>query len=357
MKTRIAVIFGGTNTEHEVSLVSAQAIIKNLDQSKYDILPIKITKENTWITPKELSASYTSVLPDKIVSAEKAIDSIDDIMEDNHIDVVFPVLHGPYGEDGTIQGMLELMRLPYVGCAVTASAVCMDKVLQKNICQSYGIPVAPYFWFTKNEWQTEQEDTLHKLTSQFHDQYPLFVKPVNQGSSVGVTKAHNQQELIDGIELAFTRDIKVIVELGISNAREIECGLLGRGDNAESSVLGEIISDNEFYDYNSKYINGNSHAIIPADLPEEISNQIQDTAKLAFRVLDCYGLARIDFLVNRETNEYYLNELNTMPGFTPISMYPKLWEASGISYSNLLNQLIELAVTRSKERQSINLSK
>lgn len=356
-KKRIAVIFGGTNTEHEVSLVSGRAILDNLDRNKYEVVPIKITKENVWTSPKELSASYTPTLPDKIVPAEKAIDSIDDLMEDHPFDVVFPVLHGPYGEDGTIQGLLELMRLPYVGCGVTSSAVCMDKVLQKNVCLSYGIPIAPFFWFTKGEWVENSSKVLSNIERKFEGEYPLFVKPVNQGSSVGITKAHNKNELLAGIKTALTRDIKIIVEQGIQNVREIECAILGTTHNPKSSVLGEIIPDQEFYSYESKYLSGASEAVIPAKLDTELTSKIQATARLAFQVLDCYGLSRVDFLLNRETNEYYLNELNTMPGFTPISMYPKLWENSGISYPQLLDELINLAISRYSERSSINLSR
>lgn len=356
-KLKVAVIHGGTNTEHEVSLVSARAVIDNLDKDKYDIIPIKITKENTWIKPEGIQASYQPVIASNIVSAEASIDSIDDIMEDNKIDIVFPVLHGPYGEDGTIQGMLELMRLPYVGCGVASSAVCMDKVLQKNICDSYGIPVTPYFWFSKGEWDKNQDLVLTNLHNKLgNNSYPLFIKPVNQGSSVGVTKAHNAIELLSGIALAFTRDIKVIIETGVPNTREIECAVLGSNDDPKTSVLGEIFPGNEFYDYNSKYIDNNSKATIPADLPNEISNKIRQTAIESFRALDCYGLARIDFLLNNETNEFYLNELNTLPGFTPISMYPKLWEASGVSYTELLDTLIKFALSKHQVKTTINYS-
>lgn len=357
-KLKVAVIFGGTNTEHEVSLVSAKGIIDRLDKNKYDIVPIKITKENKWISPKEISASYQAVIPDQIVSAEDAVDSIDDVMEDNKINVVIPVLHGPYGEDGTIQGLLELMRLPYVGCGVTASAVCMDKVIQKNIVESYGIKVAPYFWFTKGEWQHDSSLVLQRLFHKLNtNPYPLFIKPVNQGSSIGVTKAHNEQELKDGIELALSRDLKVIVEKGIENVRELECAILGTNENPEASVVGEIIPGNEFYDYDAKYLSNNSQAIIPAKLDKSISDAIRTTAKDAFRVLDCYGLSRVDFLLDSKTGEYYLNELNTFPGFTPISMYPKLWEATRITYSQLLDKLIELAMSRQAEKSSLNFSR
>lgn len=355
-KLKVAVLFGGTNTEHEVSLVSAQAVIQNLDTTKYEIIPIKITKENVWLRAKELKPSYTPSIGEKIVSAETAIDSIDDLLEEHSIDVVFPVLHGPYGEDGTIQGLLELMRLPYVGCGVTGSAVCMDKILQKNVCQSYNIPVVPYTWFTKEEWNHDRSK-MTDIINKFNNQYPLFVKPANQGSSVGITKAHNETELEAGIQLALERDLKVIIEQGVEDVREIECGLLGSSSYAKASVLGEIIPDQEFYSYESKYLTGGSQAIIPAQLSPELAQSIQQTAKRAFLVTDCYGLARIDFLLNSRTNEFYLNEINTMPGFTPISMYPKLWEASGIGYSVLLDQLIELAIKRYNQKSTLNFSK
>ncbi len=355
-KIRVAVLFGGTNTEHEVSLVSAQAIIENLDPVKYVIIPIKITKENRWIKPKELHASYQKVISSNIASAEQSIDSVGEVME-GKIDVVFPVIHGPYGEDGTIQGMLELMRIPYVGSGVTGSAVCMDKVVQKNICASYGIPVTPYFWFTKGEWDRDQSQIIAKIEEKLDDSYPLFVKPANQGSSVGVTKAHNKKELIEGIEQALTRDTKVLVEIGVQNAREIECSIIGRNDDPQASVLGEIIPGNEFYDFEAKYLGNNSDAIIPADLSENLAVAITSAAKTSFRALDCSGLARVDFLLNQKTGDYFLNEVNTMPGFTPISMFPKLWAASGLPYKELLSKLIDLAVERSKERRSINLSR
>lgn len=354
-KLKVAVIFGGTNTEHEVSLVSARAIINNLDKSKYDVVPIKITKENTWIIAKELEASYTPILPENIVQPSVAIDSIDDLMEDHQFDIVFPVLHGPYGEDGTIQGLLELMRIPYVGCGVTASAVCMDKVMQKQICLANNIPVTPYIWFTKEEWQLDQSQIIKNINTKFSPaQYPLFVKPVNQGSSVGVTKAHDSKELVQGINTALQRDVKVIIELGVKNAREIECALLGTSHQVQVSELGEIIPDQEFYSYESKYLSGQSQAIIPAKIDANTKILIQNCARQAYCQLDCYGLARVDFLIDGNSNQYFLNELNTMPGFTPISMYPKLWEASGLNYSKLLDTLIDLALIRHKSKTSIS---
>lgn len=352
-KIRVAVIFGGTNTEHEVSLVSAKGIIDNLDKSKYEVVPIKITKENTWISPKELQATYTPAIAGEIASAESSIDSIDNIMEGNQIDVVFPVLHGPYGEDGTIQGMLELMRLPYVGCGVLASAICMDKVVQKQLCEAAGIPVPKYTWFTQHQWNTKESNIIERAESLG---YPLFIKPANQGSSVGITKAHNREELLAGIELAITRDTKIIVEAGVEHAREIECAILGN-DNPEASVLGEIIPGNEFYDYDAKYLGDKSRAIIPAKIDEKLSDEIRAAAVTAFKVLNCSGLSRVDFLLDDQTKKWYLNELNTLPGFTPISMYPKLWKATGVSYQQLLDRLIQLALERDREKSSLNLSR
>lgn len=326
----------------------------HLDKAKYELIPIKITKENTWISSQDLASSYQPVIPEQIVSSETAINSVGQIIKSQGIDVVFPVLHGPYGEDGTVQGMLELMRLPYVGCGVLASAVCMDKVVQKQLCQAAGIPIPKYVWLTQREWEVKDFDILNYIQKL---RYPLFVKPANQGSSVGITKAHNQTELLSGIKLALTRDLKVIIEQGIPHTREIECGLLGPNHAPATSVLGEIIPGREFYDYRAKYLDDNSLAVIPAKLPKKLSLSIQATAKLAFQVLACFGLARADFLLNGETGEYYLSELNTMPGFTAISMYPKLWEASGLSYPQLLDRLISLALTRQAERSSLNLSR
>jgi D-alanine-D-alanine ligase len=253
--------------------------------------------------------------------------------------------------------MLELMRLPYVGCGVAASAVCMDKVLQKNIIQSYGLPVVPFYWFTKGEWERDKKELLERIKHKFESKYPLFVKPANQGSSIGITKAHTSKELELGIELALSRDTKVIVEAAVSNVREIECSVIGRNDDPKSSVLGEIIPGHEFYDYEDKYLDGGSQAIIPAQLSKDLEKDMKSAAEMAFQVLDCWGLARVDFLVNKDTNEYFINELNTMPGFTPISMYPKLWEASGLKYEDLLTQLINLALERHTERAALNLSR
>jgi D-alanine-D-alanine ligase len=356
-KLRVAILYGGTNTEHEVSCVSAHAVMTHLDPKKYQLIPIMITKNNSWVKTKTIEPSYAVVPAGQIQRSAQSLIELSATLAKETVDVVFPVLHGPYGEDGTIQGLLEMFRYPYVGCGVTGSAVCMDKVIQKNICRDYGIPIPPFFWLSQTHWIEKREQTLDLIRRQFADKYPLFVKPANQGSSVGITKVHNEAELLDGIALALTRDRKVLVEQGIPNAREIECAVLGENATPQVAVLGEIIPGHEFYDYADKYLDDKSQALIPAELDPELARRIQHTAKLAFEVLDCDGLARVDFLVDRETGEFFLSEVNTLPGFTPISMYPMLWEKSGISYSALLDRLITLALARHEARQSLNYSR
>lgn len=353
-KIRVAVIYGGTNTEHEVSIVSARSIIANLDREKYDVVPIKITKQNLWQVDKALPGGVRA-LPDSQQSLTKTQHELPTLstIGDQKIDVIFPVIHGPNGEDGTLQGMLEMAKVAYVGCGVLGSAVCMDKPTQKDICKSADIPIAPYCWFTRFEWEKDQNSVIKKITS--FCQYPVFVKPANQGSSVGIGKAIDQKSLLSAIKEAFNYDLKVIVEQGIANVREIECSILGNHE-PKASVIGEIIASNEFYDYDAKYVDGKSRSIIPADLPKDLAIKIQNAALKAFQVLSCQGLARADFLLDAKTNQFYLNELNTMPGFTSISMYPKLWQASGVSYSELLDTLITLALENHTEKSSIQLS-
>lgn len=356
-KLSVAVIFGGTNTEHEVSLVSTKGIIANLDPQKYTAVPIKIGKDNLWSYAPELRADYTPARATPLASPTRSLASIHALMTQYAVDLVFPVLHGPYGEDGTIQGLLEMLRIPYVGCGVAASAVCMDKVIQKNLCQAYQIPVPRSFWFTQEHWQAHRKETLDHIHDALEHHFPSFVKPANQGSSIGITKAHDEEELVQGIELALTRDTKILVEQGVEPAREIECSVLGPSYAPETSVLGEIIPGHEFYDYEDKYLDEGSRAVVPAPLSAELVSRIQATARLAYEVLGCDGLARVDFLLEKGTENYYLSEVNTMPGFTPISMYPKLWEASGISYPELLDRLITLALERHAARESLNFSR
>lgn len=340
-KINVAVIFGGTNTEHEVSIVSAKSVISNLDPASFNVNPIYITKNNQWA---KLSTTAAAQLP---TTVDKAIAPSD--LPAEKIDVIFPLLHGPYGEDGTIQGMLDMLHLPYVGCGVLGSALCMDKVVQKQLCRERGLPVTEFIHTNKHEWKSNQANIIQTITDTLS--FPLFVKPANQGSSVGIIKIHNQSELVPAIDQAFEYDTKVLIEQGVSHAREIECAILGNED-PKASVLGEIIPSNEFYDYDAKYVDGKSESHIPANLPDKVTKQIQAYAIQAFKTLNCSGLARVDFLIDGDTLEIYLNELNTMPGFTTISMYPKLWQASGLSYSELLQRLIELGIERHNQQLS-----
>jgi D-alanine-D-alanine ligase len=344
-KTKVAVIFGGTNTEHEVSIVSARSVINNLNPEKYDVVPLYISKHNQWAyLPPDQAATLPETV-DKAISPDTALNT-DEL-------VIFPVLHGPYGEDGTIQGMLEMLHVPYVGCNVIASAMCMDKVVQKQLCLQQGIPVVPFVWTDHYQWSKDPKPTLQYIQNKLH--YPLFVKPANQGSSIGIVKVHNESELNQAIESAFAFDSKIIIEEGVDHPREIECAVLGN-HNPQASVLGEIIPSNEFYDYNAKYIDGKSETKIPAALPDAISEKIRQCAVKAFQTMNASGLARVDFLIEKTSLRFYLNELNTMPGFTTISMYPKLWQASGLTYAELLDRLVELAKERYQETSKRQLS-
>ncbi len=326
---KVAVIYGGMSTEHDVSVVSAKNVIDNLNIGKYEIHKIEISKTGEWL------------------SNGKRIKNI--VEELQKVDVVFPVLHGLYGEDGTIQGMLELLRIPYVGCKVLASSVCMDKVYTKYVLNLAKINMAK-FVYIKNE-NIYVDDDLEEIELQ-NDEiidvvdkklgFPVFVKPSNSGSSVGVTKANNGAELIKAIQTASIYDKKVLIEEAIVG-KEVECAVLGN-DKVLASTVGEILSAEDFYTYDAKYKNSESKTVIPADIPKEVIDEIKRIAIKAFKTVDGSGLARVDFFVQNETNKIYLNEINTMPGFTSISMYPKLWEHEGLSYSELLDQLIKLAL-------------
>ena len=326
---KVAVIYGGMSTEHDVSMVSAQNVIENLNAGKYDIYKIEIAKNGEWL------------------NNGKKIKNVVEILQ--KMDVVFPVLHGLYGEDGTIQGMLEMLKVPYVGCKVLASSVCMDKVYTKYILKNAKINQAK-FVYIKNE-NTYVDDDLEEMDLQ-NDEiinvvnkklgFPVFVKPSNSGSSVGVTKANNGEELVRAIQTASQYDKKILIEEAIVG-KEVECAVLGN-DEVKASTVGEIISAEDFYTYDAKYNNSESKTVIPALIPEKIIEEIRRCAIKAFKAVDGSGLARVDFFVEKDTNKVFLNEINTMPGFTEISMYPKLWEASGISYSELLDELIKLAL-------------
>jgi D-alanine-D-alanine ligase len=267
-----------------------------------------------------------------------------------HIDVIFPVLHGTYGEDGTIQGLFELANIPYVGAGVLGSSVGMDKVITKQLCEQAGISVTPYVWFVTPEYAKYTKKILTAIEVKLG--YPCFIKPANLGSSVGISKAHNRKQLVESIKLASKYDRKILVEKSIENAREIEVSVLGN-DDPIASVPGKIISSNEFYDYDAKYVDGKSEAVIPAKLPSSIAKKVRELAVQSFKVIDCSGMARVDFLLTRRINKIYFNEINTIPGFTSISMYPKLWEATGIPYKKLLDRLIELAIERHINKQRL----
>lgn len=345
-KITIGVIFGGRSGEHEVSLVSAASVIKALDKKKYQVIPIGITKDGRWITDKPLVALKSGkpheqgsrLMPEKILT---------------RCDVAFPVLHGSYGEDGTIQGMFEMANVAYVGGGVLGSATAMDKVIQKQLCDQAGLPSVAYVWFLSKEWRRNKAAILHQISKKL--KYPIFTKPANLGSSVGIGKCHNQRELIAGINEAARYDRKIIVEQGIENIHEIEVAVLGN-DRPRASVPGEIIASNEFYDYDAKYVDGKSQAIIPAQLPRTVAREIQRIALAAFASLDLSGMARVDFLVKKGNHKIYLNEINTIPGFTAISMYPKLWAASGVPYRELLDRLIEFALERHSEKARLATS-
>ena len=360
-KIRVGVIFGGRSAEHEVSIVSATSVINALDRNKYDVLPIGITPEGRWLSSAkalELLRERTNIenLPEHIMVPDPRKQGLIELKDSSaqevpqQIDVAFPLLHGTYGEDGTIQGLFELADIPYVGSGVLGSAVGMDKVVQKQLLRVAKIPVAPEVWFMISEYREHSRKILALIEKKFS--YPHFVKPANLGSSVGISKAHNRRELMQAIELAAEYDLKILVEKGIEHAREIECSVLGN-DQPIASIPGEIIPSNEFYDYDAKYVDGKSTPVIPARLPKSVLKKIQFYATESFRILNCSGMGRVDFLVRKKTNAIFLNELNTIPGFTSISMYPKLWLASGISYPDLLDKLIQLAIERHGARKHL----
>lgn len=336
-KEKLGVIFGGMSTENEVSVASANSILNNLDREKYEVFPIYIGKNGVWYQYNE--------------DSKKESEKIKNIMEYlQKLDILFPVLHGLYGEDGTIQGLFELLKKPYVGCGVLASSVGMDKVYTKIIFDRAGLKQAKYEYVRKHKEDyiyvdkqfKEEEWKLDKIVEKIMKnlKFPMFIKPSNSGSSVGITKAKNKEELKKAIEYASKFDCKILIEEGIEG-REVECAVLGK-EEAIASCVGEVKSPEEFYSYDAKYKNEASRTEIPANLPEKIVEEIRKQAIKAFKAIDGKGLARVDFFIEKGTNQIIINEINTLPGFTSISMYPKLWEASGISYQELLSKLIKI---------------
>jgi D-alanine-D-alanine ligase len=347
-KLHVAVIFGGRSGEHEVSLMSARSVLSVLDPARYEVTQVGITHEGTWLTGEDVIGKFER---GKLEDLKPFVI----IPEPSHaprsmqpeIDVYFPVLHGTFGEDGTIQGLFEMADVAYVGAGVVGSAVGMDKGVFKDVMIANNIPVVDMMLVLRAEIETDMASVIARAEK--IGDYPLFTKPANLGSSVGVTKCNNRSDLQEGLMEAAAFDRRILIQKGVKNVREIEVSVLGN-DDPLASVCGEILPSREFYSYESKYIDGTSGLIIPAPLPEEISECVRNYAVRAFKAIDCAGLARVDFFVENDTNQVYLNELNSMPGFTKISMYPKLWEASGLPYSKLVDRLIELAMARKADR-------
>lgn len=349
-KIKLAVIFGGMSTEHDVSIASGTAIIRNLDKEKYAISPIYIDKDGKWYEYLKKVDEIENLKVGGQIEEKKIIENITEYLK--NMDCIFPVLHGLFGEDGTIQGLFELLNIPYVGCKVLASSIAMDKVYSKIVFEKAGLKQAPYIYIRKNKEnylyiKSNFEEEVHTTNeiaeiAQKKLKYPMFIKPSNSGSSVGISKACNKNELQDAIEYASKFDRKILIEQGIEG-REVECAVLGN-ENVITGSVGEVLSAEEFYSFNSKYKNNASKTQIPAKISNALSNKIKKQAIKAFKAIDGAGLARVDFFIENDTNEIMINEINTMPGFTNISMYPKLFEDVGIKYSDLLDKIIELAI-------------
>jgi D-alanine-D-alanine ligase len=382
-KLRIGVIYGGRSSEHEVSLASAASVIANLDRERYDPVPIRIERDGRWTISDR--PPTTSVAAEVIAKArqeagragragreaylvphagEETLLTVERTLGETSsrenayvaglaLDLIFPVLHGPYGEDGTVQGLLELGSVPYVGAGVLASAVAMDKAMMKVAFAGRGLPIVAHDVVLRGDWEADSQGVAGRLIDRLG--FPMFVKPANLGSSVGISKAKSVEELSAGMTIAAEFDRKIVVEAAIPHAREIECAVLGN-DAPEASVPGEVIPSREFYDYEAKYLDAGSETVIPAVLDGDQAASVKAMAIEAFLAVDAAGMARVDFLLNRETGEIFVNEINTIPGFTTISMYAKLWEASGVPYATLLDRLIALALERHSEKQALRTS-
>jgi len=379
-KLRVAVIFGGRSGEHEVSLVSAQSVMAALSPDRYEVTPVGITRDGAWIVGSDPVLSleqedfsdtrsaamfadpsrrglWASVEETGLAAAcqEGELSEVGGRMGKlaalSHVDVVFPVLHGTFGEDGTLQGLLELAGVPYVGAGVLCSALAMDKIAFKDVVRSHGLPIPDYVWATRRQWLADADAWLDRIEEKLG--YSIFTKPANLGSSVGICKCDNRDELRAGMNEASLYDRRILAECAVPHAREIEVSVLGNEDPI-ASVPGEIVPSREFYDYTAKYVDTGEDAselLIPAPLDAEMIERVQALAVQTYRAIDGAGMARVDFLLNGETGELYLNEANTIPGFTPISMYPKLWEATDVPYPELLDRLVDLALDRFEENQ------
>jgi D-alanine-D-alanine ligase len=393
-KLRVGILFGGRSGEHEISLLSAASVFKAIDKEKYDVVPIGITKAGRWLTaadaehllagkPLEHERQLRAGDPDATPAAallqsgesvvvppepHKPGTSMTPFQSDAptrraadraiNVDIIFPVLHGTFGEDGTIQGLLELADIPYVGAGVLGSAAGMDKDIMKALFRAAGLPIVKHVTVLRSEWETSPKKLQKLIESKL--KYPVFVKPANLGSSVGISKARDRAGLGPAMDEAAKFDRKIVIEAGVggkkNKAREIECSVLGN-DNPSASVPGEIVPSAEFYDYSAKYLDEGSQLIIPAKLTKSETKKVQELAIAAFRAVDCAGLARVDFLMDPKSRKIYLNEINTMPGFTSISMYPKLWAASGVTYPDLIERLIRLGMERHEEKKWNQYSK
>lgn len=346
---RLVVLYGGVSAEHDVSCVTAAHVLAAADRSKYDLVPIGITKSGAWLRNDKAIAALAegSDLPERLEPAGTEVEPLAAIRgegTDQAITVVLPLLHGPHGEDGTIQGMLELFKVPYVGAGVLSSALCMDKAMAKIVAEQAGIPQCR--WVEFRDGIDDPNEIVTRAVAELG--LPVFVKPANLGSSVGITKAHDAAELDKAVDLALRYDDVVIIEEAVT-AREVEVAVLGNAA-PEASVPGEIVPGSEFYDYEDKYVTGAAQLVIPADLPDDVTREVRELAAKAFTALRCAGMARVDFFYEAEGRGWLLNEVNTIPGFTPASMYPKLWEATGISYPDLIDQLVALALDSHRRR-------
>ncbi|OFW13915.1 MAG: D-alanine--D-alanine ligase A [Acidobacteria bacterium RIFCSPLOWO2_02_FULL_67_21] len=353
-KLRVGVIFGGRSSEHEVSVASAASIFRHLDPARYEAIPIRIEKSGRWLlggtAPQAISAA--AVIEGQRNDALQAVEPSAAVTAPG-LDVIFPVLHGPYGEDGTVQGLLELANVPYVGAGVLGSAAGMDKGVMKTLFAACGLPIVAHLVILRRDWDQDPRTIAARVASSLG--FPVFVKPANLGSSVGISKACGQEEFDRAMALALQFDRKIVIEAAVPDAREIECAVLGN-DEPRASVPGEVVPSREFYDYEAKYLDDTSELIIPAPLTGPQTAEIQRLAVEAFRAVEGAGMARVDFLLARATDEIFVNEVNTIPGFTTISMYPKLWEASGLPYPALLDRLIALALERHAEKQLLRTS-
>ncbi|HEY6250612.1 MAG TPA: D-alanine--D-alanine ligase [Candidatus Angelobacter sp.] len=390
-KLRVGVLFGGRSGEHEVSLLSAASVLKATNQDKYEVVPIGITKAGQWVSPahaekllrgesapeetgRHLRAGDPETTASAAVLARGEAVIVPPVPESDslvpfqskaraadhgiNVDVIFPVLHGTFGEDGTIQGLLELAEIPYVGAGVLGSAAGMDKDVMKRLFVADGLPIVKHVTILRSQWEENQGKSARAIERKL--KYPMFVKPANLGSSVGISKVHNRKELAPAIALAAGYDRKIVIEQGVGGnkgkARELECAVLGN-DAPQASIVGEIVPDAEFYDYNAKYLDEGSQLIIPARVTKKQMKEVQEMAVRAFQAVDCSGLARVDFLMDPKSEKIYVNEINTMPGFTSISMYPKLWAASGVEYPELIDRLLQLALERHAEKKKNRYSK